>query len=298
MNAVKFLILVWAVAAISFWGCSKRGSGTGELRSGIDFMDPVSVRNSGAFGVYEDGWVGEEAEMVLLNTEHLPLLFIEGTNVETKVGDEALRISVLAAGDTVEVLSIPSPGDFRGSILLPRAFSSLDSLPISLISSKSFVPSKLGTSKDDRTLSFRLRKIELSPVVGSSGSFPNSFTFPRKVDGDSNLQGIYGDGWMTDSASVTLYNPENKKMVEIRGTVPGNVFKTPVTLDLLWKGQLLLRQQVQNGFRVQLLLPQSVLKETRLMLSLKPSAAFVPADLNINSDHRRLSFQIESIVLK
>jgi len=297
---MKILTCAFLVVSltVAFWGCSKSGSDSSALQSSIDFSTPEAVRASGAFGVYEDGWVGVEGEVSLRNTAHVPLLWIEGTNVETKAGDESLRIRVLVADDTIEVLSIASPGDFRESILLSRAHSNLDTISLRLISSKSFVPSKLGTSKDDRILSFRLRKIELVPMAGSTASFPSSVTFPGKVDGDSNVQGIFSDGWMTDSATVTLYNPNGKKTLEIRGTVPGNVFKGPATLDLLWKGQLLLRQQVQENFRVHLLLPETVLKESRLKISLRPSGAFVPAMLNISNDTRRLSFQIESITLK
>lgn len=295
IHASAFLFLA---LSSTFWGCSKNSSDSAALQSSLDFSTPEAVRASGAFGVYEDGWVGTESEMSLRNAGHLPLLWIEGTNVETKVAEESLRIYVLIVGDTVEVLSVPAPGDFRESVLLPRAFSNLDTLPIRLLSSKSFVPSKLGTSRDDRTLSFRLRRIELAPMESSAGSFPSSFIFPGKIEADPNIQGIYSDGWMADSASVTLYNPKDKKIVEIRGVVPGNVFKGAATMDVSWKGQLLMRQQVQRNFRIQLLLPELVLKESRFTLSLRPSAAFVPADLKINSDQRRISFQIESIGLK
>jgi hypothetical protein len=281
-----------------YWGCSKHDSASSTPRSSIDFTNAEAVRTSGAFGVYEDGWMGNEADIVLSNSEHQPALLLEGTNVETKAGDETLRILFLVGSDTVHVSTISTLGNFEEIALLPQKVRALDTLELSLITTKSFVPSRLGTSRDDRTLSFRLRKISLVPGDKTGESFPASFEFPRRTETDPNVQGIYSDGWMADSASIMLFNPENKTVVEVRGFVPGNIFQRVATLDVLFGGQLVVRQQVQGNFQMRFQLPDAIRGDPKLSFTLKPSGTFVPSERGISSDTRRISYQMRYIGLR
>ena len=298
MRSSVYTWLTVLVLATAFWGCSKNDSTSPTLRSSIDFTNAEAVRTSGAFGVYEDGWMGNEAEIVLGNSAHQPALLLEGTNVETKPGDETLQILFLVGSDTVHVSTVSTLGNFQEMALLPQKARAFDTLELRLITAKSFVPSKLGRSKDDRTLSFRLRKISLVPWDKTRESFPASFEFPRKTETDPNVQGIYSDGWMADSASITLFNPENKTMVEVRGVVPGNIFQRVATLDVLYGGQLVVRQQVQGNFRMRFQLPDAIRGDAKLSFTLKPSGSFVPADRGISSDRRKISYQLQYIGLR
>jgi hypothetical protein len=242
--------------------------------------------------------MGNEAEIVLGNSEHQPALLLEGTNVETKAGDETLRILFLVGSDTVHVSTISTLGNFEEIALLPQKVRALDTLELSLITTKSFVPSRLGTSRDDRTLSFRLRKISLVPGDKTGESFPASFEFPRRTETDPNVQGIYSDGWMADSASIMLFNPENKTVVEVRGFVPGNIFQRVATFDVLFGGQLVVRQQVQGNFQMRFQLPDAIRGDPKLSFTLKPSGTFVPSERGISSDTRRISYQMRYIGLR
>ena len=298
MRSSVYTWLTVLVAATAFLGCSKHEPTSPALRSSIDFTNAEAVRTSGAFGVYEDGWMGNEAEIVLGNSAHQPALLLEGTNVETKPGDETLQILFLVGSDTVHVSTVSTLGNFQEMALLPQKARAFDTLELRLITTKSFVPSKLGTSKDDRTLSFRLRKISLVPWDKTRDSFPASFEFPRKTETDPNVQGIYSDGWMADSASVTLFNPDNKTMVEVRGVVPGNIFQRVATLDVLYGGQLVVWQQVQSNFRMRFQLPEGARGATRFTLTLKPGGTFVPAEWGISSDRRRISYQLQYVGLR
>jgi hypothetical protein len=298
MRRLVYAVLALLMTTTVYWGCSKHDSASSTPRSSIDFTNAEAVRTSGAFGVYEDGWMGNEAEIVLGNSEHQPALLLEGTNVETKAGDETLRILFLVGSDTVHVSTVSTLGNFSEMALLPQKVRALDTLELSLITTKSFVPSRLGTSRDDRTLSFRLRKISLVPGDKTGESLPASYEFPRKTETDPNVQGIYSDGWMADSASIMLFNPENKTVVEVRGFVPGNIFQRVATLDVLFGGQLVVRQQVQGNFQMRFQLPDAIRGDTKLSFTLKPSGTFVPSERGISSDTRRISYQMRYIGLR
>jgi hypothetical protein len=290
------VVLTVLTASSAFWGCEKRGSA--DFSSSIDFTDPNAIRRSGALGVYEDGWVGPEAEIALDNAGHSAALLLDGTNVETKLRDESLSIVLLVGEDTLRVVTIAAVGDFRESVFLPQDLASSDTLELRLIASKSFVPSKLGTSRDDRALSFRLRRIALLSREGIRQYLPGSFKFPRAAENDPNLQGIFSDGWMSDSAVVTLYNPDSSAMVEIRGLVPGNVFHGVSTLDVLYAGHLVVRNQVRANFQVKFQLPGDARGSSKLRLTLRPNGTFVPAVLGTSADSRTLSYQLQYVGLK
>jgi hypothetical protein len=236
--------------------------------------------------------------MVPANPTHQPALLLDGTNVQTKPGDEALGILILVGTDTIQVLNIMALGDFHELAILPQKVRAADSLDVTLIASKSFVPSKLGTSKDDRSLSFRLKSIAVVGLESAQTAVLTAFEFPRTLESDANLQGIYADGWIGDSASVTLFNPENKGTVEIRGVVPGTIFPGVASLDVLFEGQLLLKQQVAGDFRMRFQVPEKARVAAKFTLVLRPMGSFVPADRGISGDTRRISYQVRYIGLR
>ena len=298
MKGVMFAKLILVCAAIAIVGCGKHDSGTAGLKNKIEFIDAQSVRNSGAFGVYEDGWMGTEAEMTLGNPSHQPAILLEGTNVQTKPGDEALGILLLVGSDTVQVLNILTLGEFHEMAILPQKIRSNDTLELRLVATKSFVPSKLGTSNDDRSLSFRVKSVSMVGLDVGRAALPSAFEFPRTSETDPNIQGIYSDGWIGDSASVTLFNPENKTTVEIRGVVPGNIFQGVATLDVFFESKLLVKQQVSGDFRMRFQLPEQARGDNKFTLALKPMGIFVPSDRGISSDKRRISYQLKYVGLK
>jgi hypothetical protein len=298
MKIVAYTCLTVLVVSTAFWGCFKRDSSSSAPGSNIDFTSADAIRASGAFGVYEDGWMGKEANIVLGNLAHQPAILLEGTNVQTKPGDEALWILLLVGPDTVQTLRIMSVGDFHEMAILPQKIRAYDTLEIRLITTKIFVPSELGTSKDDRSLSFRLKSVSLVALESARSSIPTAFEFPRTDETDPNLQGIYSDGWIGDSASVTLFNLDNKAAVEIRGLVPGSIFQGVATLDVLFEGELLVRQQVSDNFRMTFQLPEKARGAAKFTLALRPIGVFVPSDRGISSDKRRISYQLRYIGLR
>jgi len=295
----RFWILPLVVIILWVLGCSRRESEAGQLKSLIDFSQPGAAKTAGVFGVYDDAWVAPEASITLTNLDHHRTLILEGTNVGIGKGGEELRIAIVFGAETLHVARITALGEFREPIALPTRTAASDTVELSLVSYKSFVPSQLGTSKDDRVLSFRIRKIGFVPPEQTKEALPTSFEFPRSSVRDPNLQGIYSDGWIADSGVVTLFNLENKKEVEIRGSYPLNIFPRLADLEVFAANRLLLKHQMRRQdagyFRIRAQLPEGQLMSSKLVLTLKPSGSFVPAELKINDDRRRISFRLEYI---
>jgi hypothetical protein len=103
---------------------------------------------------------------------------------------------------------------------------------------------------------------------------------------------------MSDSAVVTLHNLDSSAMVEIRGLVPGNVFHGVSTLDVLYAGELIVRNQVRANFQLKLQLPDEARRSSKLTLTLRPNGSFVPAVLGTSADRRTLSYQLQYVGLR
>ncbi len=279
-------------------GCSNENQKRDRLKSSIDFTNPEAVRSSEAFGVYEDGWAGTDVQVQLGNKAHNALLAVEGINVQTKTGDERMTLTVVVGFDTLEQNHIAQLGNFRHVVVLPLNLARQDSLEVRLISSKSFVPSKLGSSKDDRQLAFRLSRLSLLPADTAKVSFPEYFEFPSLSEENLNCRGIFADGWISDSATVTVFNPSGKSTVEIRGVVPGNVYTGIATLDVLMQGTTVVKHQVKGEFRIRFDLPDKVRELGKVTFVLKPGSVFSPVDKGISTDKRRLSYQVSFVGLR
>lgn len=296
------LSLTIAVCLPLFAGCSGNDTGASALKSDLNFSDPHTAKNPGVNGIYEDRWMGKEASITLINPRHERTLLLEGTNVQTKLPDEKMRLTVLCQAETVHVASIAALGEFREIIVLPLSLSTLDTLKLFLVSSKAFVPSKLGTSNDNRVLSFRVRRIALIAPEETGLAMPMSFRFPRSSESDPNLAGVYSDGWMGDSATIVLFNLRRKENLEIRGTIPGNIFTRIADLEIYAGQKLLAKQQFSTkrggSFRISLVLPEDLVLMEKILITLKPSYSFVPAERGINTDRRRLSYRLEYIGLE
>ncbi len=292
-----FLIMIFVIV-----GCGEQKRQQVGIPSSIDFADPNQLNSPSITGVYPDRWVGEMAAVTLGNPQHFHGVLIEGTNVETRLPNEELEVKVSLVEKTFYILRVKSLGDFQEYILLPLELSTRDTLHLNFKPSKIFIPSEIGTSKDSRALSFRVSRIAVATDSQVAGLFPESFQFPRDPETDTNLEGIYKDGWMADSGKFTLYNVSRKKTVEVNGFYPTNVFRKNSDLDVYVGGKLLVRQQLPKrgggGFAVQVQLPEEQLDMIKTEIILKPSGTFVPAERGINPDKRKISYQIHRIALK
>lgn len=279
--------------------CTEKKPEQSPLPSALEFSDFSRINPEWVSGVYADRWVGEQAEIVLANPGHSRVLELIGINPGVKSLEDKLEISLSSSGETFFVVRISSPGDFRELASLPVELAASDTLQFELTSSKSFVPSALGTSDDDRVLSFQVQKIAIVPDADAAVLFPESYTFPRGPESDPNLEGIYKDGWMGDSAKVTLYNSMKRKELDIRGFFPMNVFKRITDLEVRIGGKLLVKEQLtrknQGYFRVLVQLPDEYASTGEITVSIRPAVTFVPVELGINEDTRRISYRLEYI---
>ncbi len=300
-SSARIVLLALLIAA-EFVSCSREVPKVKMLRSDIDAADTLQLRSLEGTGVFVDGWVGDAARFGLGNAGHWRVLSVAGTNVQTGMKDERLVLKIEFASGKAEQIGVPSTGAFEQMLLIPAADASQDTLTFRMTSAKTFVPSHLGTSKDDRKLSFHLSKIALIDPSSLAQKMPESFEFPRQADTEPNLAGIYRDGWIGDSATITLFNVRGKKTVEIRGFAPPDVFDKVATLESSVNGALLVKEQIskqaQGYFRSIIQIPDEYAGLVALPLTLKPSGSFVPAQRKINSDLRRISFQIQYIGLK
>lgn len=295
--------LLFAMAlVVGFIGCEQKNDQRRTLSSLIDGADSLQLQSLEGTGIYTDGWIGETATITLGNPGHARGLSVSGTNVQTGLKDETMILKLHFDGGMTDSVEIKQTGGFEEFLLMPANAAARDTLQFTLIASKSFVPAKLGTSQDDRTLSFRLNKIGIvdAPLFGER--MPSSFEFPRKSEQDPLLVGVYKDGWFADSAVVTLYNTEGKSSVEIRGFFPPNIFAKIADLEIYAGSKMIVKQQLprQNGgyFRIIVQLPEDQISSARTVLTLKPSGTFVPSERGINPDKRRISYQLQYVGLR
>ena len=301
MNSAHLVVLAFVLAA-GLTSCSKEIKNEIGLRCEIDGADTVQLRSLEGTGIYQDGWVGDFATVTLHNPHHTRLLSLTGMNVQTGMKDESLHLKFEYRIGKIDSVAIAALGSFEKLILLPPSEGAHDTVQFTLSSSKSFVPSCIGTSKDDRTLSFKLTKLGLVDASTLTAKMPDSYEFPRKEESDQNLIGVYKDGWIADSGIVVLHNLEGKSSVEIRGFVPPDVFQKIADLEVRVGSVLLVKQQIpkqnQGYFRSIFQLPEELAASANIPLTLKPSGSFVPAQRGINSDQRRISYQLQFIGLK
>jgi hypothetical protein len=294
--------LVAALVLTGLMGCGKSDKQGVGLRSEINANDTLQLQSLEGTGIYADGWVGNEASISLANPKHTQVLSIAGINVQTGMKDESLHLIFEYAKDAKDSIEIGQMGSFNEIVLLPPVIAAKDTLQFRITSSKVFVPSKLGTSQDDRLLSFRLVKIALLDPAGLEKIMPEAFEFPAKEESNSNITGIFQDGWISDSAVVTLHNLKGKITVEIQGFVPGDIFPKIANLEICANGHLLVKEQLAKKtggfFRSLIQLPDELADLSKVTLILKPSGTFVPAERGINSDRRRLSYRLQYVGLR
>jgi len=301
-GSTAFLITAVMVLLIGWFGCDKEVRQRTVLRSQINASDTLQLQGLEGSGVFSDGWVGETATIALTNPNHSRGLMISGTNVQTGLKDERLTLAVSFPGGGSDSVEIRGTGDFEELFVLPVKVAERETLQLSLNSSKVFVPAKLGSSPDDRRLSFRLKKLGIVDEAILEQRKPSGFAFPREAEHEPFLFGVYKDGWFADSAIVTLHNLENKRSVEIRGFFPPNIFTKIATLEVYSGSSLLVKEQLPNRtrgyFRTLVQLPDNLVSSGRVTLTLKSSGAFVPAERGINPDRRRLSYRLEYVGFK
>lgn len=294
------LIVIFLIAGL--YGCKQGSDQQPHLRNSIDAADSAQLAGLEGMGIYSDGWVGEEARVYLGNRQKSRGLSISGVNVMTGLKDEKLVLTVSFDDHAKQFVEVGSTGDFENIIVLPKSVAERETLAVTIVPSKVFVPSRLGTSQDDRRLSFRLRKIALVEQADLGKRFPEFFEFPREQEGEPYLRGVYKDGWIADSAVITLYNLNRKEAIEVRGVFPPDVFKRIAELQVYINGRLLVKEQLpkqQAGyFRIRALVPEDLIGQDKFVVALKPSGSFVPAERGINPDRRRISYQLQYIGLR
>jgi hypothetical protein len=272
------------------------------IKSEINAGDTTYLKSLYGTGIYADGWVGDVAKVTLGNPRHSRAFSISGVNVETGMKDERLHLKIEFPSGNADSIDFGQTGPFTAILPMPSTDAATDTAEFRLVSSKSFVPSKLGTSKDDRSLSFRFKKIAVVDMDTAERFLPTAFEFPRKTETEPYLLGIYKDGWMADSATITLFNLNGKTSIEIRGFAPPDVFTQIASLEVRVRGALLVKEQVpkqnQGYFRFIIQLPTDVSASTRITIGLRPSGTFIPVQRGINADTRRISYQLQYVGLR
>ena len=114
-----------------YYGC--RDNKKTSLAAAIDFTDSVQVANPNITGISSDRWVDPEASVLLGNPAHDHALLLAGTNVQTGMQDEVLRIKLGSGGKVFDSLVISHTGDFAEYVPLPLEIAKRDTLALDII---------------------------------------------------------------------------------------------------------------------------------------------------------------------
>jgi len=282
-----------------YYGChdSKKTS----LAASIDFTDPTQITNPNIIGITADRWVDPEASLTLGNPSHDHAILLAGTNVQTGMADEVLKIELGLDGNVFDSLVISHTGDFIEYVPLPPEIAKHDTLALDIIPLKKFIPAQLGIGPDTRTLTFRIAKIAIVNESESAEAFPEMFRFPRDPETDAHIDGIYKDGWFADSAKVVLFTSSGKKALILKGSCPPNIFSKVPALEVYYDGTLMEKRQLTNrggDFNIQLQLNDDEARFGKHVVLLKSNGSFVPAQRGVNSDTRKISYRLLYIGFK
>ena len=281
-----------------FGGCRSNKS---SLPAAIDFTNPTQLASPNVTGIAADRWVDPNASVELGNPAHDHAILLAGTNVQTGLPDETLRIQFGSAGRIFDLLVISRMGDFTEYVPLPPEIANRDTLALDIIPLKKFIPAQLGLGSDARTLTFRIAKIALVGEEESAAALPEMFRFPRDPETDAHIDGIYKDGWFADSATVVLFTTGGRKTLALIGSCPPNIFSNVPALEVFYDGTLMEKRQLTDrggDFNIQLQLNDDEAKSGKHIVRLRSNGSFVPAERKVNSDTRKISYRIQYIGYK
>lgn len=273
-----------------------------ERASEIDAGDPGTLQRLQGHGFTLDGWVEQQASAVLSNRRHCAGLRLAGVNVQTGMADESLSLRIEAGDAPSDTVKIADLGPFEVYYpLLPDA-AERDTVAFSVSCTKVFTPASLGTSQDDRSLSWQLQQIALVDLATLGEKLPESFTFPRGDERNRCVVGVYGDGWVTDSALVTLHNLHGRTALEVRAMCPPGVLARMEDWQVSANGYLVnagpLPDQGNGYYRAEWPLPPQVRSSQKVAIRITPGGTWVPSERGLNADTRRLSCRLDYIGLR
>jgi hypothetical protein len=267
---------------------------TGVLGCSSDGSEGEPPPGSGAFGqlpgsdVHEDGWIGEEATILVANPHRNPGLLIEGENVQTRTGNESTWLHVLFDGGQDSVY-IARTGTFRAYFRLPTDLAQADTLRFQAKLSKTFVLSQIGTSSDERVLSVRLLRVMAVSEKRLESRLTATLRFPFDVEEDPNVNGTYGDGWISDQAEVVLHGTQGRTRLMMKGYIPVGVSPN-VRIEVLGieiANQPLPRQE-SGMFSAEFALPEEAVDADRLSLKIRPGSTYIPEERELSAYPRRI----------
>jgi hypothetical protein len=247
-------------------------------------------------------WLRSHGEFILLNASgeelRLRLTVVSGDGQPTP----DRLISVALNGEKFDEIVTAGVGNV---VTRPfRAHGFMNRLSISLPDSAQPVPSRWGlfrrwVPKDGRRLNVAVSKVELI-----NDREYRAIRAPCRVDlsrpdawGTPGLSGIYADGWIAHEAHILLEPCGKSDSISIQGSVPRlpqSEPPFPVTVSV--NGGLQTVELSKPGpFMVTLPVPQGGAKGRPYDIIVGSPRTFVPAELGLGPDRRRLSIMVNAI---
>lgn len=156
---------------------------------------------------------------------------------------------------------------------------------------------------DARHLNVALAEATLIAADQADSILESSAEFGPGHRAEALTNGIYADGWATETVSVVLRVPPRAAEVEIAGTIPGvRTFSFPYRMPLSVNGVVVKDVVVSTpgAFRVRIPLAPSGLNlapGTSARLVIGPLPTFSGKGLGVNDDTRRLAIMLSRVAL-
>jgi hypothetical protein len=188
-----------------------------------------------------------------------------------------------------------------------RASGFLNSLSISLPDKAQPAPSRWGlirrwVPKDGRRLNVAVANVELiGDQEYSAIRMPCRIDFTRQDDWKvPGIDGLYGDHWIAGEAHVSLQPCSVPDAVSVDGFIPMLPHsRPPFSVIVSVDGAPHIMELTKAGpFRISIPLPGTALHDWPYEIAVRAPRTFVPAELGLGTDRRRLSIKLNFIELR
>ena len=228
-------------------------------------------------GLFEDGWVAEDAFFKLGPSRAGQILTFKGTIPDIKkFREQGVDVTVSINEKPTEIVNLKS-GDFTLTRLIKEA-TQITSISLH------FSDAQVYGTEDPRAVSAAIREISI-------GDLPDLTAFRKLVNqkGDKfDLTGVDEDGWIARRSTFNAPAFDTFKVLKIDLEMPGWAPLATNALDVTVNGRVLQHQDVARTSYVSLLLPLTAHQRTAVTLD---AASVFP----LPNDKRERAFLIKNI---
>lgn len=226
-----------------------------------NFPNDLQNHNLAYSGIYEDGWVSEDATVTLSKGGETSLTIQGSFPSELNPKHESLYMSVSINNEEMTIKKISS-GAFQFLVSLPKEnerpvvhlhFNRTFSLP----------------NGDDRFVSVKLNFIGFkTQEIGrqyKQPSFINNFAFAFK-NKKLEYSGLYEDGWVSKEAYLKLAHPQGASTLVLNGFLPKQKNNIPMKVEIYADRKKIEEVAIKPGpIKLAMTIPESTLVKNILL---------------------------------